>query len=106
MAGHHRTCVHPDASPYRTGLGRNDANHAPLTPLSFLERTADVYPDRVACVHGAQAYTYRQLRERCRRLASALERRGIRPGDTVAACCRTPRRCWRRTTACRCAARS
>jgi fatty-acyl-CoA synthase len=85
MAGHHRTCVHPDASPYRTGLGRNDANHAPLTPLSFLERTADVYPDRVACVHGAQAYTYRQLRERCRRLASALERRGIRPGDTVAA---------------------
>ncbi|HEX8374093.1 MAG TPA: acyl-CoA synthetase, partial [Geminicoccaceae bacterium] len=84
-AGQHRTCVHPDASPYRSGLGRNDANHAPLTPLSFLERTADVYPDRVACVHGAQAYTYRQLRERCRRLASALERRGIRPGDTVAA---------------------
>jgi fatty-acyl-CoA synthase len=86
MTGHHRrTCVHPDASPYRTGLGRNDANHAPLTPLSFLERTADVHPDRAACVHGRLSYTYRSLRERCRRLASALERRGIRPGDTVAA---------------------
>jgi fatty-acyl-CoA synthase len=80
-----RTCAHPATSPYRTGLDRNDANHAPLTPLSFLERTADVYPDRLACAHGRVRLTYRELRERSRRLASALERRGIRPGDTVAA---------------------
>ena len=66
-----RTCAHPATSPYRTGLDRNDANHAPLTPLSFLERTADIYPDRTAVVHGAWRYDYRTLRERCRRLLPA-----------------------------------
>ena len=47
-------------------------NHAPLTPLSFLMRTAAIYPDRMAVVHGRQRHTYRELLERCLRLASAL----------------------------------
>ena len=85
MATQARTCSHPATSAYRIGLDQNAANHAPLTPLSFLERTAEVYPDRIACLHGRQRITYRSLRERCRRLASALEQRGIQPGDTVAA---------------------
>src|SRR5690348_9477381 len=85
MASEFRTCSHPAASPYRLGLDRDPANYVPLTPLAFLDRTADVYPDRPACLHGRQHLSYRELRERCYRLASALERRGIRPGDTVAA---------------------
>ncbi|MEM7022575.1 MAG: acyl-CoA synthetase [Pseudomonadota bacterium] len=76
--------VHPSDSPYQTGLDRNAANYAPLTPISFLERTADVYPDRTAWIHGEQRCDYRTFRERCRRLASALAGRGITPGDTVA----------------------
>ena len=47
-----RWSVHPGHGPYAEGLDRNRANHAPLTPLSFLVRTAVVYPDRVAVVHG------------------------------------------------------
>jgi len=66
-------------------LGKNAANYAPLTPLSFLERAAYVYPDRPAVVHGAQRYTWAQTYARCRRLASALARRGIGVGQTVAA---------------------
>ena len=85
MSSDPRWCVHPDHGPYATGLDRNAANHAPLTPLSFLARTSAVYPDRTAIVHGTLRRSYRELNERCRRLASALERRGIRPGDTVAA---------------------
>jgi fatty-acyl-CoA synthase len=77
--------VHPGHGPYAEGLDRNGANYAPLTPLSFLIRTARVYPERVAVVHGSKRLTYRKLLERALRLASALERRGIRPGDTVAA---------------------
>ncbi len=57
----------------------------PLTPISFLERAADVYPNRVAWIHGAERATYREFRERCRRLAAALVHAGIMPGDTVAA---------------------
>jgi len=72
------------SSIYRQHLGQTPANYAPLTPLSFLERTAAVYPDKVAVVHGTQRFTYGQMRERCRRLASALSRRGIGEGDTVA----------------------
>jgi len=61
------------------------ANFAPLTPISFLPRTAAIHPDRLAVVHGTQRFTYRQLQERVRRLASALARHGVRPGDTVSA---------------------
>ena len=69
---------------YEENLDRNPANYAPLTPLSFLERAAHVFPDRKSVIHGAQGYTWRQTYERCRRLGSALARRGIGVGDTVA----------------------
>ena len=75
---------HPNDSAYQVGLERCDANFAPLTPLSFLERTADVFPDRTAWVHGADSASYGLFRERCHRLASALVKRGVEPGDTVA----------------------
>jgi fatty-acyl-CoA synthase len=65
-------------------LARNAANFSALTPLSFLSRTATVYPDKLAVVHGTARYTYRQFYERCRQLADALRRRGIGRGDTVA----------------------
>ncbi len=66
------------------GLERTAANHRPLTPLDFLARTAEVFPERTAVVHGDQRTSWRQAGERCRRLASALRKRGIGPGDTVA----------------------
>ena len=66
-------------------LPRVPANHQPLTPLLFLERAAQVHPDHVAVVHGAQRRTYRGLRDRCVQLADALSRAGIGRGDTVAA---------------------
>ena len=73
------------ASPYSKGLDRNEANYTPLTPVSFLAKAAAVYPDRVAVVHGSVRRTWAETYARARRLASALERRGIRRGDTVAA---------------------
>ena len=65
-------------------LPRTEANFAALTPLAFLERTALVYPDRLAIVHGALRQTWAQTYSRCRRLASALHQRGIQRGHTVA----------------------
>jgi fatty-acyl-CoA synthase len=79
-----RLAEHPDSSPYQQDLDRNPANYVPLTPLSFLERTADVFPRRTAVIHGPWRADYALLRARSRRLASALARRGVRPGDTVA----------------------
>lgn len=70
---------------YDAGLDKNDANYAALTPLTFLARAAEVYPERPCVVHGAIARTYRETYARCRRLASALVARGIGRGDTVAA---------------------
>jgi len=69
---------------FTRGLDPNPANFVPLTPLSLLERSAMVYPHKVSVIHGEQRFSYRQFRERCVRLASALARRGIGPGDTVA----------------------
>jgi fatty-acyl-CoA synthase len=66
-------------------LKPNAANFAPLTPISFLARSAAIHPDRVAVVHGALRFTYSQLLDRVRRLASALARHGVRPGETVSA---------------------
>ena len=71
-------------SPFERDLPRNRANHVPLTPVAFLERSALVYPDKVAVRHGRLAYTYRAFEARCRRLAGALAARGVGPGDTVA----------------------
>jgi fatty-acyl-CoA synthase len=71
-------------SPFETDLDKNPANYAPLTPLQFIERSAAVYPKRVAVIHGARRYSWEETYARCRRLASALARRGIGVGDTVA----------------------
>src|SRR5205085_5214912 len=72
-------------SPYDTGLDRNPANFQPLTPLSLLERAASVFPDQLAVVHGPLRRNYREFYARSRKLASALSKRGIGRGDTVAA---------------------
>jgi fatty-acyl-CoA synthase len=69
---------------YTTGLDRNPANFQPLTPLSFLQRAAKVWPDHTAIIHGAMRVTYHDFYARSRRLASALHIRGIGKGDTVA----------------------
>ena len=71
-------------SAYDTGLDRNPANYVPLSPIGFIARAAAIYPERLAVVHGTRCYSWKQSYERCRRLASALQRRGIRKGDTVA----------------------
>ena len=72
------------ANPYTLDLDRNPANHMPLTPLSFIERAAAVHPDQLAVVHGTQRRSWAETYARCRRLASALQRRGIGKNDTVA----------------------
>ncbi|HEY7241421.1 MAG TPA: acyl-CoA synthetase [Burkholderiales bacterium] len=72
------------SNPYAQDLDKSRANHVPLTPLSFIERSASVHPGRTAVVHGAARYTWSETYARCRRLASALARRGIGKGDTVA----------------------
>src|SRR5690242_9576715 len=72
-------------SPYDTGLDRNPANFQPLTPLTLLERAASVFPEQLAIVHGPLRRSYREFYARSRKLASALHRRGIGRGDTVAA---------------------
>jgi fatty-acyl-CoA synthase len=73
---------------YDQDLPRNPANHAPLSPLGYLERAAEVYPERLAIVHGQGAralrQTWGQTYRRCRRLASALRAAGIARNDTVA----------------------
>jgi fatty-acyl-CoA synthase len=68
---------------YDTDLGRNAANFQPLTPLSFLARAAEVYPDTTAIIHGGLSRNYREFYTRAKKLASALSRRGIKRGDTV-----------------------
>jgi len=74
--------THPN--PYRQGLERTPANHVPLTPLSLLDWAADVYPERCAVVHGPLRRTWREVRERSRRLASRLAAMDLGDGDTVA----------------------
>ena len=69
---------------FDSDLPRNPANTAPLTPLAFIARTAEVYPERLAIVHGALRQTWGQTYARCRQLASALQRHGIGKNDTVA----------------------
>eukprot|EP01036_Dinobryon_divergens_P051360 gene51360-68742_t len=68
---------------YTEGLGRNPANFQPLTPLSFLDRAARVWPEHLAVIHGGMRMTYRVFEQRCRRLASGLQKCGIGKGDTV-----------------------
>jgi fatty-acyl-CoA synthase len=73
-----------DINPYNIGLDRNAANFVELSPLSYIERAARVYPGRSALVYGERSQTWAQTYERCRRLASALAARGVGRGDTVA----------------------
>ena len=75
--------MHATGSPYDRDLDRTPANYTPLSPLSFLARAVDVYPDRVAVVHGHQRLTYAEFLARSRRLASVLARLGIGKNDTV-----------------------
>ena len=73
------------ANPYDTDLDRNPANHQPLTPLTFLERAALVFPEHTAIVHGALRRSYAEFYARSRQLASALAQQAIGRGDTVSA---------------------
>lgn len=70
-------------SHYETNLDRVNANTQALSPVNFLQHTAAIYPDNVAVIHGLEKTNYRQLLQRCRRLASAFEKRGIAKGSTV-----------------------
>src|SRR3979490_2875422 len=70
---------------YGVGLDKTPANFVALTPLSFLVRTADVYPEHISAVYEARVFTWSQTCGRCRRFASYLAGRGIGFGDTVAA---------------------
>jgi fatty-acyl-CoA synthase len=69
---------------YESGLDQTAANYAPLTPLTFLERSASTFPDHPAVVHGDRRYSWKQTYARVRQLASALSQHGIGIGDTVA----------------------
>jgi fatty-acyl-CoA synthase len=71
------------ANPYETGLEKTPANYQPLTPLVFLERAASVHPDHAAIIHGNARVSYRSFYARSRRLASALQAKGVGKGDTV-----------------------
>ncbi|MEQ1806617.1 MAG: acyl-CoA synthetase [Burkholderiaceae bacterium] len=70
---------------YEQGLGKNAANFVALSPVSFVERSAEVFADLPAVIHGARRYTWAQTRERCARLAAALQALGVGHGTTVSA---------------------
>lgn len=74
-----------DQGQYSAGLDKTPANYVPLSPLSFLERSAGVYPNHTSAVYEGRVFTWAQTFERCKRFASFLVARGIRHGDTVAA---------------------
>ena len=71
-------------NPYEMGLEKTPANYVPLTPLTFLSRSAYIYPERTAVIHGKRRYTWKQVEERAQRLASALRQLGVKKNDTVA----------------------
>ena len=73
-----------DVSIYDIDLDQTPANYTPLSPLSFIRRTAAVYPNHVSVVHGQRRFTWSETYARCRRLASALAKHGVKKGDTVA----------------------
>jgi fatty-acyl-CoA synthase len=81
-APHKAPALNPNI--YERDLDKNAANYAMLTPIQFLERSASVYPDQLALVHGPRRQTWAETYARCRQLASALDKIGIGVGDTVA----------------------
>ena len=72
---------------YNTNLDKNHANFTPLSPLSFLQRSAEVYPNRLSIIHGSKKYTWSDTFKRSKQLASALAKKGVGKGDTVAVLC-------------------
>jgi fatty-acyl-CoA synthase len=80
-----RSSMSERQNPYTIGLDKNPANYVPLTPLSFLARSAAVYPNHVSAVYEGRRFTWAETHARCRRFASYLAGRGIGVGDTVAA---------------------
>ena len=72
---------------YNTNLDKNHANFTPLSPFSFLQRSAEVYPNRLSIVHGSKKYTWSDTFKRSKQLASALTKKGVGKGDTVAVLC-------------------
>ena len=70
-------------NPFEMSLDKNPANYVALSPLTFLKRAADVYPNKLACVHGNQRITWSECYQRCVALASALSQRGVKHGDAV-----------------------
>ena len=70
-------------NPFEENLPKNQANYSPLTPLSFLTRTAEVFPERAAVIHGEIKRSWRETLKRCTRLASALKKKGVVQGTTV-----------------------
>ena len=70
---------------YEQDLGKTAANHVPLSPVSFVERSAEVFGDLEAVVHGQRRYSWRETRDRAARLAAALRALGVARGTTVSA---------------------
>lgn len=70
-------------SHYDTNLDKNEANYVPLSPLTFLERTKDIYPNYEALVYESRTYTWGEVYKRCVKFASALDKLGVKTGDTV-----------------------
>ena len=68
---------------YNQNLDKNPSNYVPLTPLSFLERAKDIYPNYEALVYETKSFTWMEVFNRCIKFASALEKIGIVEGDTV-----------------------
>ena len=68
-----------------SNLQKNKANYWALTPISFLERTNKIWPERTAWIHGSKSNTYKELYKRCLKIAKGLKFKGIKKGDTVAA---------------------
>ena len=73
-----------DHNPFEAHLDKNPGNYAALSPLTFIERSAAVYPEHTAVIHGDLRFTWAETYGRCRRLAGALAGRGIGRGDAVA----------------------
>src|SRR5690606_19488125 len=72
---------------YRQGLDKNPANYSSLTPLSFLQRSAHIFPDKAAIIDDGVTLTYADFHRRCRSMASSLQNMGIKAGDTVSVLC-------------------
>ncbi len=70
-------------SHYDKNLDKNEANYVPLSPLTFLERTKDIYPNYEALVYESRSYTWKEVYKRCVKFASALDKLGVKTGDTV-----------------------